>query len=45
MKKRTEGRTVLLHVEAKAALQAWLEARQADGALLPTLALSRAATA
>jgi integrase len=39
MKKKTEGRTVLLHPGAKAALQRWLEVRQSDGALLPTLAL------
>jgi integrase len=35
MKKKVEGRTVVLHPEAKAALTAWLDVRKADGALLP----------
>ncbi len=39
MKKKTEGRTVVLHPEAKAALAAWLKALQATAELLPTMAL------
>jgi integrase len=39
MKKKVEGRTVVLHPEAKAALTAWLDVRKADGALLPSMAL------
>jgi integrase len=37
MKKRIEGRTVVLHPEAKAALAAWLQTLQADGSLLPSV--------
>jgi len=32
VKRRTEGRTVLLHPEAKAAVRTWLDELQADGA-------------
>jgi integrase len=39
MKKKIEGRTVVLHPEAKAALAAWLQALQTNGALLPTRAI------
>lgn len=37
MKQRREGRTVLLHPEAKAALAAWLGHLSAAGSLLPTV--------
>ena len=37
MKKKIEGRTVVLHPEAKAALAAWLQTLQADGSLLPSV--------
>jgi integrase len=37
MKQRREGRTVLLHPEARAALAVWLQQLAADGPLLPSL--------
>jgi integrase len=37
MKKKVEGRTVVLHPEAKAALAAWLQSVQTDGTPLPTI--------
>jgi integrase len=36
MKDRREGRTVVLHPQAQAALVAWLQTLQAKGGLLPT---------
>jgi integrase len=36
MKKKVEGRTVLLHPEAKAALAVWLEELQVGGAWSPS---------
>lgn len=39
MKKKVEGRTVILHPQAKAAVQVWLDTLKAAGDLLPSLAL------
>lgn len=39
MKKRQEGRTVILHSEAKRALEIWLAELKATGSLLPTMHL------
>lgn len=41
MKRKTEGRTSVLHPEAKAVLLAWLHQLQGEGVLLPALYLFR----